>query len=59
MIEEAFYSWYRKYNPNLEPELDDALDELRDCFYTAWYKSREIYKAMDELANLGQEFDNE
>lgn len=58
MREDAFWKWYRSYNPEMDPDTDDMIDELRSCWYTAWERSVEVSKLLQELSDLGQEFDN-
>lgn len=55
MMQDAFETWYKKYNPDLDPEGDDAYDELWDCWKTAWKRSKEIDDALTELVQIAQE----
>lgn len=57
MIEDAFLEWYNQYNPDLDPDGDDALDELRNCFYTAWKRALDSESALSALSGLSQGFD--
>jgi hypothetical protein len=56
MIEDAFWKWYSSYNPDLVS--DEMVNELMSCWYAAWERSAEVGKLLQELSDLGQEFDN-
>ena len=55
MMIDDFYKWYREYNPDLDPDGDDTLDELFDCWKTAWNRSREVDEALTELVRMAEE----
>lgn len=55
MMRDAFDTWYRKYNPKLDPEYDMNYPELWDCWKTAWFRATETDKALTELIQMAEE----
>ena len=54
MMQDAFETWYKNYNPHLDPDHDMNYSELWDCWKTAWKRSKEIDDALTELVQIAQ-----
>lgn len=55
MMQDAFDTWYKKYNPHLDPEYDMNYSELWDCWKTAWKRATEVDEALTELVEISEE----
>lgn len=55
MMRDAFDTWYKNYNPHLDPEEDMSYPELWDCWKTAWKRATETDKALTELVQIAEE----
>lgn len=54
-MQDAFEAWYKKYNPNLDPEHDMNYSELWDCWSAACKRASEIDEALSEMAQIAQD----